>query len=261
MTVQVRDCANGSGGKIQTSPGQEPSSAPSDDRRVVMQNNVAVNGFRLLDGEPIVGLETVMRATIGIKRHSSQSSPSKQKTATLTYASSEYRPSLMQSFLSRLATYKLSTYANKPLRIDAVAATKCKRINDGKDRLVCGICDVSWVLAGRDSVAREVANALVKKQCASFVDVGVRGERDDPKIPFTTSASVPEFHDSRLGIASDPMVSENFIKHPPGRALKYVHDTLVSEFPSFSGGTLIPPPEGPPAVQVDESAPHYCPSY
>lgn len=127
MTVQVRDCANGSGGKIQTSPGQEPSSAEltSDDRRVVMQNNVAVNGFRLLDGEPIVGLETVMRTTIGIKRRSSQSSPSKQKTATLTYASSEYRPSLMQSFLYRLATYKLSAYANKPLRIDAVAATKC----------------------------------------------------------------------------------------------------------------------------------------
>ncbi|OJA19255.1 hypothetical protein AZE42_10731 [Rhizopogon vesiculosus] len=59
------------------------------------------------------------------------------------------------SFLSRLSTSKLSTYANKPSQIDAVAAAKCGWINDGKDRLVCGICDVLWAIAGRDGMTRE----------------------------------------------------------------------------------------------------------
>ncbi|KAG1750697.1 hypothetical protein EDB19DRAFT_1904109 [Suillus lakei] len=68
------------------------------------------------------------------------------------------------SLLSRMATYKLATYANKPPQIDAVAAAKCRWINDGRDRLVCGICDVSWVVAGRDGMTREAANDLVEKQ-------------------------------------------------------------------------------------------------
>ena len=67
----------------------------------------------------------------------------------------EYRPSSISSFLSRLATYKLSTYANKPPAIDAVAAAKCGWINDGKDRLVCGLCKSSWVVAGREGMTRE----------------------------------------------------------------------------------------------------------
>ncbi|KAI6104630.1 hypothetical protein EDD16DRAFT_1636883 [Pisolithus croceorrhizus] len=46
----------------------------------------------------------------------------------------------------------LATYANKPLQVDAVAAARCGWINDGKDRLVCGDCNVSWVLVGRDSM-------------------------------------------------------------------------------------------------------------
>jgi hypothetical protein len=82
--------------------------------------------------------------------------PSKFRTPTpmnpISTASYEYRPSSTQSLLERLATYKLDTYANKPSTIDAVAAAKCGWVNDGKDRLVCGICKVTWVLAGREGM-------------------------------------------------------------------------------------------------------------
>jgi hypothetical protein len=61
----------------------------------------------------------------------------------------------MQSLLERLATYKLNTYANKPPAIDALSAAKCGWVNDGKDRLVCGVCRVSWVLAGREGMKRD----------------------------------------------------------------------------------------------------------
>ena len=67
----------------------------------------------------------------------------------------EYRPSSVTSFLSRLATFKLSTYANKPPAIDAVAAAKCGWTNDGKDRLVCSICHASWVVVGREGMGRD----------------------------------------------------------------------------------------------------------
>jgi C3HC zinc finger-like len=76
-------------------------------------------------------------------------------TAPLQHSTLEYRPSSIPSFLSRLATFKLATYSNKPPAIDAVAASKCGWINDGKDRLVCGICNVSWVVAGREGMGRE----------------------------------------------------------------------------------------------------------
>jgi C3HC zinc finger-like len=70
-------------------------------------------------------------------------------------ASYEYRPSSTQSLLERLVTYKLNTYANKPPAIDALAAAKCGWVNDGKDRLVCGVCRASWVLAGREGMNRD----------------------------------------------------------------------------------------------------------
>ncbi len=81
----------------------------------------------------------------------------------------EYRPSSISSFLSRLSTFKLATYANKPPALDAVAASKCGWVNDGKDRLLCGICNASWVVAGKDGMSRDAANALVEKQKASLV--------------------------------------------------------------------------------------------
>ena len=68
---------------------------------------------------------------------------------------SEYRPSSSAQFFSRLATYKLSTYSNKPAPIDAVAAAKCGWVNTDKDRLLCTVCGVSWVLAVRDGMLRD----------------------------------------------------------------------------------------------------------
>lgn len=82
---------------------------------------------------------------------SGQSSP----IPTPLPSAAEYRPSSIPSFLSRLATFKLTTYANKPPSIDAVSASKSGWINDGKDRLVCGICKVSWVVVGRDGMTKD----------------------------------------------------------------------------------------------------------
>lgn len=65
----------------------------------------------------------------------------------------------MQSLLERLATYKLNTYANKPPAIDALAAAKRGWVNDGKDRLVCGVCRASWVLAGREGMNRDAGTS------------------------------------------------------------------------------------------------------
>ncbi|KAF7327891.1 hypothetical protein MKEN_00369000 [Mycena kentingensis (nom. inval.)] len=82
----------------------------------------------------------------------------------------EYRPSSTEAFIARLETFKLSTYSGKPAAIDSVAAAKCGWTNDGKDRLVCGMCKVSWVVAGKDGMmSKEAANALVEKQRTSLV--------------------------------------------------------------------------------------------
>ncbi|KAI0267747.1 C3HC zinc finger-like-domain-containing protein [Gloeopeniophorella convolvens] len=86
-------------------------------------------------------------------------------------AAHEYRPSSTESLLERLVTYRLGTYANKPRAIDALAAARCGWVNDGKDRLVCGLCRAAWVLAGRDGMGREAANALVEKQRVQLVEM------------------------------------------------------------------------------------------
>jgi hypothetical protein len=64
----------------------------------------------------------------------------------------DYRPSSMPTFLSRLSTFKLSTYGNKPQVIDAVVASKCGWVNDGKDRLFCSICQSPWVVVGKEGL-------------------------------------------------------------------------------------------------------------
>ncbi|KAJ3559807.1 hypothetical protein NM688_g110 [Phlebia brevispora] len=92
-------------------------------------------------------------------------------TQSSTSPGSDYRPSSITSFISRLATFKLTTYANKPPAIDAVAAAKCGWINDGKDRLICGICNASWVVAGTSGMNRDAANALVEKQKGYLVEM------------------------------------------------------------------------------------------
>jgi len=99
----------------------------------------------------------------------------------------EYRPSSIPAFLSRLSTFKLATYANKPPAVDAVAASKCGWTNGGKDRLVCGLCTSSWVVAGREGMSRDAANALIEKQRVSLVDMHKNGcpwkiQQCDPTI-------------------------------------------------------------------------------
>ncbi|KAG2128208.1 C3HC zinc finger-like-domain-containing protein [Suillus cothurnatus] len=134
---------------------------------------------------------------------------------------SEYRPSSTQSFLSRLSTYKLATYANKPPQIDAVAAAKCGWINDGKDRLVCGICDVSWVVAGRDGMTREAANVLVEKQRIQLVEMHKDGcpwhtrqcDSSIYRVPLQAPAAMAR--DIKFNaLALEPLLTDVVIKHP-----------------------------------------------
>ncbi|KAG1827725.1 C3HC zinc finger-like-domain-containing protein [Suillus variegatus] len=144
--------------------------------------------------------------------------PSLPASASL---SSEYRPSSTQSFLSRLSTYKLTTYANKPPQIDAVAAAKCGWINDGKDRLVCGICDVSWVVAGRDGMTREAANAFVEKQRIQLVEMHKDGcpwrtrQCDSSIYRVPLQAPTAMARDIKSNARSlEPLLTDVVIKHP-----------------------------------------------
>lgn len=57
-----------------------------------------------------------------------------------------YRPTSVGDFLSRLSTFKLATYRDKPRGTDAVAAARCGWKNDGQDRLVCDSCLAAWVV-------------------------------------------------------------------------------------------------------------------
>ncbi|KAK7060425.1 hypothetical protein VNI00_001190 [Paramarasmius palmivorus] len=133
----------------------------------------------------------------------------------------DYRPSSIPSFLNRLSTFKLSTYANKPPQIDAVAAAKCGWINDGKDRLVCGICNVSWVVANKDGMSRDAANTLIEKQRVSLVEAHKNGcpwktrQCDDLiyRIPLQSSAfTVRELKINAMAL--DHLVQSVEIKHP-----------------------------------------------
>lgn len=74
---------------------------------------------------------------------------------------SEYRPSSIVSFLSRLSTYKLSTYANKPAAIDAVAASRAGWTNEGKDRLYCSICKCAWIVASREGMSKDAGENTI----------------------------------------------------------------------------------------------------
>lgn len=132
--------------------------------RPVLNNMMPFPRTRLDSTTNIIDISTRAPHLAAIlARRSSQKNkgvPFKHPSTPPVHSSSEYRPSSTQSFLSRLATYKLSTYANKPPQIDAVAAAKCGWINDGKDRLVCGMCGVSWVLAAREGMTREAGKKV-----------------------------------------------------------------------------------------------------
>jgi len=66
-----------------------------------------------------------------------------------------YRPTSTHDFLTRLSTFKLSTYRDKPRIIDAVAAAKCGWRNDGQDRLVCDNCSAAWVVGPTSGMSRD----------------------------------------------------------------------------------------------------------
>ncbi|KAI0058669.1 zf-C3HC-domain-containing protein [Artomyces pyxidatus] len=148
--------------------------------------------------------------------------PHKFRSSTpLSSSTSEYRPSSTPSFLSRLATFKLNTYSNKPPAIDAVAASKCGWINDGKDRLVCGICAVSWVLAGREGMSKDAANALVEKQRLQLVEMHKDGcpwktRQCDPdvyRIPLSSPAAMARETKSRA-LMLESVLEDVQVKHP-----------------------------------------------
>ncbi|KAF9061424.1 C3HC zinc finger-like-domain-containing protein [Rhodocollybia butyracea] len=133
----------------------------------------------------------------------------------------DYRPSSIQSFLGRLDTFKLATYANKPTSLDAVAAAKCGWVNDGKDRLVCGICSTSWVVAGKEGMTRDAALALIEKQRVSLVQAHKHGcpwrtrqcEDSIYRIPLQSPAST--IQNIKINAASLDMVLQDVeIKHP-----------------------------------------------
>ncbi|KAJ7727329.1 C3HC zinc finger-like-domain-containing protein [Mycena maculata] len=168
-------------------------------------------------------------------------------------ATAEYRPSSIPSFLARLATFKLLTYANKPPQIDAVAASKCGWINDGKDRLVCGLCGVSWVVAGRDSMTRDAANALVEKQRVSLVEMHKNGcpwktRQCDPsiyRIPLQApSAMVRQIKTGATVL--DPIMQQVHVKHP------LTANQLASLRATITAFPLPPPAED--AAPLDEGA-------
>ncbi|KAG5652763.1 hypothetical protein H0H81_003701 [Sphagnurus paluster] len=148
-------------------------------------------------------------------------SSSSTKPAPLLPPTADYRPSSLPAFLLRLATFKLATYANKPPAIDAVAAAKCGWINDGKDSLVCGFCQSSWVVAGRDGMNRDGANALLEKQRTSLVDMHKNGcpwrtRQCDPaiyRIPLQSPSTMVK--DIKINaLALDPILRNVEIKHP-----------------------------------------------
>ncbi|KAL0067635.1 hypothetical protein AAF712_005350 [Marasmius tenuissimus] len=160
-------------------------------------------------------------ATRTRERLSKSSSPGPSVSTT-----ADYRPSSIPSFLNRLSTFKLSTYGNKPPQIDAVAASKCGWTNDGKDRLVCGICGVSWVVAGREGMSREAG----KKQMLSsrsnvnnlwtLTSLGVHGRHDNAthkdliyRIPLQSPAATLREFKTNASIL-DSILQSVEIKHP-----------------------------------------------
>ncbi|KAF7374993.1 hypothetical protein MSAN_00385400 [Mycena sanguinolenta] len=150
------------------------------------------------------------------------SSSSASSTLPTLPATAEYRPSSIPSFLARLATFKLATYANKPPQLDAVAAAKCGWTNDGRDRLVCGLCAASWVVAGREGMAsKDAASALVEKQRVALVEAHKNGcpwrtRQCDPsiyRIPLQAPAvMVREI--KACAAQLDPIMQQMEVKHP-----------------------------------------------
>ncbi|KAJ3767777.1 zf-C3HC-domain-containing protein [Lentinula raphanica] len=166
--------------------------------------------------------------------HSSDSAPSLSPLA-------DYRPSSISSFLARLETFKLATYANKPPALEAVAAAKCGWINDGKDRLVCGLCNASWVVAGREGLSRDAANALIEKQRTSLIQNHKTGcpwrtrqcEDSIYRIPLQSPAATVQNIKVNAAVL-DTVLQDVEIKHPLSTSQVSALQSIVSSYESSS---------------------------
>ncbi|KAG6918649.1 hypothetical protein DXG01_012768 [Tephrocybe rancida] len=168
----------------------------------------------------------------------------------------DYRPSSLPAFLARLSTFKLSTYANKPSVIDAVAASKCGWINDGKDRLVCGLCRSSWVVAGRDRMNKDAANALLEKQRVSLVDAHKDGcpwkTRQCDSTIYCILLQSPATMVSEIkasAMALDPWVRNIEMKHP-------LTSTQLSSLQSTLSAVTIPSDTPQPQPSSNSNTPY-----
>ncbi|EIW57429.1 zf-C3HC-domain-containing protein [Trametes versicolor FP-101664 SS1] len=184
--------------------------------------------------------------------------PTKSSIVT-SPSTSDYRPSSTASFLARLSTYKLSTYGNKPPAIDAVAASKCGWINDGKDRLVCGLCGVSWVVGNRDGMTREAANALVEKQRVQLIEAHKEGcpwktrQCDDSIYHVPLQAPLATIRDIKSrAVILDTVMSGVEIKHPLTAAQIHSILSIITSVSLPSSAVL---DDSPPSTPQRESTP------
>jgi hypothetical protein len=160
----------------------------------------------------------------------------------------DYRPSSIPSFIGRLETFKLATYANKPPALDAVAAAKAGWINDGKDRLVCGICNASWVVSGKEGMSRDAANALIEKQRTSLVQAHKVGcpwrtrQCDDSiyRIPLQSPASTVQNIKMNAAVL-DTVLQDVEIKHPLTQSQLASFQAVISFFESSTSQELADP--------------------
>ncbi|KAG8952855.1 hypothetical protein FRC03_011997 [Tulasnella sp. 419] len=169
---------------------------------------------------------------------SSRSPPRQSSPAiSLPFALSSkppYRPESTQDFLSRLSTFKLTTYHNKPDSINAVAAAKAGWTNDGKDRLVCRYCNASFVLAPTKGMTTEAANALIERQRQGLVSnhkdfcPWKKAQCDDSvyRIPLQRPTALAKQIRARAELLS-PIVRNIAVSHPLTTAeLNLLLDTL-----------------------------------
>ncbi|KAG9049118.1 hypothetical protein FS837_011130 [Tulasnella sp. UAMH 9824] len=156
---------------------------------------------------------------------SSTSSKAPTRTISAPYALASkppYRPESSEDFLARLATFRITTYRDKPAEIDAVAAAKAGWVNDGKERLVCGYCTSSWVLASTAGMtSRDAANTLVEKQRVGLVSnhkdfcPWKKAQCDDSvyRIPLKAPSALAKEIKSRADVLT-PLVTGLHVKHP-----------------------------------------------
>ena len=96
-----------------------------------------------------------------------KSSRARTKPAATTVDSlpltSLYRPSSLPCLLARLETFKLSTFSGKPAPIDSLACALSGWTNDGKERLVCGLCKGSWVVASARGLGPDAGKEILRQ--------------------------------------------------------------------------------------------------